>query len=235
MPAIQERDIQTLHKSALFQGIDRALLLEVVKAGRWRFLEEGIKLFDQGDTAEHIHILTQGKVKLSQITPEGNQIVLRILGPSHVIGGVAVIENFPYPATSTLLERSLVFSLPKEELLEFMREEGQIGINVMKLLLHRVREFQDRFKEIATQRVEPRLCKALLRLAKQVGKQMPEGVLIDLALSRQDLAEITGTTLYTVSRVLTQWEKSGWIKSTRKKILLCDPLKLEQEFMDATF
>lgn len=217
----QDKDLKILLQSSLFQGIEKIHLDGFFKTGQWKGFQKGNFLFHQGENADQVYILTQGKIKLTQLNPEGDQIVLRILGPKQLIAIISVLENTPYPASAEVIEKGVAFTFKRKDLLQLMKQESQVGINVMKILIHRIQELQDRFCELATEPVEIRIAKALLRLAKQVGSKTSEGTLIDLRLSRQDLAEITGTTLYTVSRLLTQWEKSGWIKSRQKKIILC--------------
>jgi len=90
----------------------------------------------------------------------------------------------------------------------------------------RVREFQGRYRELATERVERRLSRMIIRLANQVGKKTSEGVLLDLPLTRQDLAEMSGTTLFTVSRILSQWEAQGLVQAGREKLLIVFPYGL---------
>jgi CRP-like cAMP-binding protein len=104
-----------------------------------------------------------------------------------------------------------------------MERHPRISINAVRILANRVREFQDRVRELSTERVERRIARALLRLVRQAGKKVPEGVLIDLPLSRQDLAQMTGTTLFTVSRTLSQWESRGIIQSGRERVIICFP------------
>lgn len=228
----QERDLQMLLQSQIFRGLEKEKLRDFIHLGQWKALKKGNLLFRQGDQAKSLFILTEGKVKLTQLNPDGNQVVLRILGPKQLLAAISAIEDSPYPATAEILEKATVFACKRGDLLDLMKNEAQIGINVMKILIARIQELQDRFRELATQKVETRLYKALLRLSKQLGRPMPEGILIDLSLSRQDLAEITGSTLYTVSRILTQWEKLGWIRSQKKKILLKNIPRLEKEFSE---
>ncbi len=102
-----------------------------------------------------------------------------------------------------------------------------MALNVVRFLAGRVKEFQDRYRELATERVERRLAHALLRLAAQIGKPVEEGILIDLTLSRQDIAELTGTTIYTVSRILSGWEGRAIIESTRERVIVRDLPALE--------
>ncbi len=93
----------------------------------------------------------------------------------------------------------------------------------MRILSERICEMQDRFRELATERVAQRVARALLRLVRQAGRRTEEGVLIDLPLSRRDLAELTGTTLFTVSRVLSEWEAAGTVRTGRRRVIVRSP------------
>jgi CRP/FNR family transcriptional regulator, nitrogen oxide reductase regulator len=96
----------------------------------------------------------------------------------------------------------------------------------LQTLADRVSEFQDRIRELTTERVERRIARALLRLAQQTGRKVEDGVLVDLLITRQDIAEMTGTTIFTVSRTMSQWETQGIIKSGREKIIIRRPHQL---------
>ena len=93
----------------------------------------------------------------------------------------------------------------------------------MKLMTGYIQEMQERYRELVTEKVEQRIARVLLRLAGQSGKRVEAGVLIELPFSRQDLAEMAGTTLYTVSRILSAWEKQGLITSGRERVTLTNP------------
>jgi CRP-like cAMP-binding protein len=107
-----------------------------------------------------------------------------------------------------------------------MEQYPRLAINSINILSQRIQEFQDRLREMATERVERRIARTLLRLASQTGRKTEQGILIDLSLTRQDLAEMTGTTLYTVSRTLSQWEKDGLVKSQREQVMILAPHRL---------
>ena len=100
-------------------------------------------------------------------------------------------------------------------MLNLMQKHPQLAINSLSILAKRIQEFQDRFRELATERVERRVARALTH-----------GILIDITLTRQDLAEMTGTTLYTVSRILSQWEKDGLVSSQREQVTILSPHQL---------
>ena len=166
-------------------------------------------LFHQGDPARRFCVLVSGKVKLTQLTEDGQQIILRYVSPGEAFAIIAVLSKIPYPVTATAVNQVSILSWDDREMLELMHQYPQLSINSLAILAKRIQEFQDRFREIATERVERRIARALLRLASQTGRKLEHGILIDISLTRQDLAEMTGTTLYTVSRTLSQWEKDG--------------------------
>ena len=102
----------------------------------------------------------------------------------------------------------------------------QLAINGLNMVAQHFVQISDRYRELATERVERRVAHALLRLARQVGTKTDEGVLIDIPLTRQDLGEMTGTTLYTTSRILSEWERQGWIEAGRTRIVLQQPHRI---------
>ncbi|MER3457798.1 MAG: hypothetical protein C4309_03385 [Chloroflexota bacterium] len=108
-------------------------------------------------------------------------------------------------------------------MVRLMERTPRLAFNALRLLAGRVQELQDRVRELATERVERRVARTLLRLARQAGRKVENGVLIDLPLSRQDLAEMTGTTLFTVSRVLSRWEQQGLVEAGRERVLIRFP------------
>ncbi len=103
-----------------------------------------------------------------------------------------------------------------------MQNYPDITLNALGIVIKRLNELQNRFLELKTEHLEQRIARTLLRLMKRGGKKVHEGVLIDFPLSRQDIAEFSGTTLYSVSRTLSAWEKQGWVKTSREKIIVSD-------------
>ncbi|HET7377529.1 MAG TPA: Crp/Fnr family transcriptional regulator, partial [Anaerolineae bacterium] len=131
-----------------------------------------------------------------------------------------------YPASAEAIGDVEVLGWDEPAIVKLMARYPRFTANLLHLLSQRIQELQDRLREMSTERVERRIAHALLRLVAQLGRKAEHGVLIDLALSRQDLANMTGTTLYTVSRVLTRWEEDGLIESGRERILIKQPPRL---------
>jgi CRP-like cAMP-binding protein len=213
----------SLRQVDLFQDLKEAELARVDQAAsRRRISAEGF-LYYQGDAASQLHVLLEGSLKLTQVTPEGQQVLLRYARPGEAFALVAVLSDARYPTSAQAVEASLVASWSREAMSELMLAYPRIALRALAILAAHTREFQDRIRELSTERVERRIARALLRLARQTGRKVKEGVLLDLPLSRQDLAEMSGTTLFTVSRTLSQWEGQGIIKTGREKVIILFP------------
>ena len=210
----------------LFDQISPQDLNEIASAATHRDFDKNAYLVHQGDPADQFCILVSGKVKLSQITEDGQQIIMRYVSPGEAFAVIAVLSKIPYPVTASAVDQVSLLTWGEQTMLELMERYPRLAINSLSLLAAHIQEFQDRFRELATERVERRIARALLRLAKQTGRKLDHGILIDFPLTRQDLAEMTGTTLYTVSRTLSQWEKDGLVSSQRGQVTLLSPHQL---------
>ncbi len=187
-----------------------------------RSIEEGGFFFFQGDPADYLYVLVSGQVKLLQGNPAGQQVNLRTIYPWQMFGALgAVREEAMYPASAQAIEDSSTLAITSGALKDMMQTRPYLSAGLMKLMTSYIMEMQARYRELATERVQQRIARALLRLASQSGQKAEQG--IELSLSRQDFAEISGATLYTVSRVLTEWERQGLLASGREHIRILQP------------
>lgn len=216
-------DTSNLQGINLFKDLTEQELQLVSRAFRTQCYEEGSFLYFQEDLATHIYVLLEGRVKMTQLTPEGQQVILHFVSPGEVFGVVAVLIDTTFPASAQVVEDSLVAIWDKSSMYDLMIRIPRIAINALSILAEHTRHFQDRIRELSTERVERRIARTLLRLARETGRRVEAGVLLDLSLSRQDLAEMTGTTLFTVSRTLSQWEAKGILKSGREQVIILYP------------
>lgn len=218
--------------SSLLQEVDlfhdlQADQLEIVfqAAHRLRIADEAY-LFHQGDLAERLHVVLKGSLKLTQVTPDGQQVLLHYVHAGQAFAILAVLGGTDYPVSAQAVEDSLVLTWDREVINDLMMRFPQIALRALEVMTRQARGFQDRIRELSTERVERRLARALLRLAQQAGSKVQDGVRINLSISRQELAEMTGSTLFTVSRILSQWESQGLIETRRGKILIRLPHEL---------
>jgi len=226
MTFVADSPAQLLAAIDIFDQIPPQDLDTIASAAVLKEFNKNTYLFHQGDPADQFCLLVSGKVKLTQITEAGQQVILRYVGPGEAFAVIAVLRKIPYPVTATAVEPITLLSWGEQTMLDLMERYPRLAINSLSLLAFHIQEFQDRFLELATERVERRIARAILRLAKQTGRKTNQGILIDFPLTRQDLAEMTGTTLYTVSRTMSQWEKDGLVSSQREQVTLLSPHQL---------
>jgi len=214
---------QLLAQSRLFQGLSASERRAIAQEAWRRRVSRNAFFFHQGEPASAGYLLLEGQVKLTQVTPEGHQVIVRFLGTGDGFGIIAAISQGTYPLSAQAVTDCLALSWHGDTLAQLMERHPCLALNALRMLAARFRELQDRYRELATERVERRVARALLRLVRQAGHRVEGGVLIDLPLSRQDLAEMTGTTLYTVSRILSQWAAKGLVETGRERVLIRYP------------
>jgi CRP-like cAMP-binding protein len=215
--------LDLLDKAPLFAGAGLAEREAALGAARQCRLGKGEYFFHQGETAVAFYIVVEGRVRLTQLTPEGHQVIIRFLGPGEGMGIIVVLSNTIYPLSAEVVTDCIALKWDYEATVLLMEDFPRLALNGLRLVAGRFHELQNRYRELATERVERRVARALLRLARQTGRRTERGVLIDLPLSRQDLGEMTGTTLYTVSRILSNWEQQALIETGRERVTILNP------------
>lgn len=220
---INDLEYESLKTTGLFDGLDEQALQEAFAARRDVRRGPGEYFFFQGDPAEAVYILVEGQVKLLQLTPEGQQVIHRIIAPYTLFGIIGAVKEAAYPVTAESVDASRAMRWSHADLQKLITRYPQIAQNAMQMMANHVTESQDRFREMATERVERRVARALLRLVRAAGKKTPEGIEIAMPVSRQDLAEMSGTTLFTASRILSDWERRGLVRAGREHVVVIKP------------
>ena len=179
-------------------------------------------VFMEGDASRWFYVVKSGHVKIMRHSRTGRDVVLELLGPGEIFGGVAVIEKRPYPAAAQATEPTIVLKIPAEPLIAFA-ERHPVFIKEMALMIgRRLRAAHDSVKALAVDPVEARLAGALLRLAEREGTRGKEGVTLPFHLTRQSLADMTGTTVETAIRIVSRWLKSGLVIDEGGRLVLSD-------------
>jgi CRP-like cAMP-binding protein len=207
----------------LFKGLGAAELDTVVSASHRVTRDAGGHFFDQGAPADDFYVLAEGRVKMTQITPDGHQVVLRLVAPGSPFGGVAAFGHPVYPVGAEAIERSAALGWDGDTMARLLAGNARLAMNALQFVASQLREVQDRYRELVTEKVERRVARTLLRLARDSGRKIETGVLIDIPLSREDLAEMTGTTIYTVSRLIAGWEDKGLVEGGRQRVVIRKP------------
>ena len=206
----------------LFAGLGGDQLAEILREARSAHHAKNSEIFAQGADAQSFFLLLH-HVRASKTTPSGEQIVVRYIVPGETFGLAMAIGLTRYPATATAVDDSVVLARPTPACPPLVAKFPSLATSTLQTVGARLQEVQTSVIEMSTQQVEQRIAHALLRLAKQSGRKVDHGIEIDFPISRQDIAQMTGTTLHTVSRTLSGWEQSGLIESGRQRIVLRKP------------
>jgi CRP-like cAMP-binding protein len=210
----------------LFAGLGPEELGEILHEARSVRYPQHSAVFEQGEEAHSFFVLLHGHVRASKTTPAGEEIVVRYVAPGETFGVATAIGLQRYPATATAVDDSVALVWPSTAWPRLVERFPGLATNTLQTVGSRLQETHTRVIEMSTQQVEQRIAHALLRLAKQSGRKVEHGVEIDFPISRQDIAQMTGTTLHTVSRTLSGWEQRGLIESGRQRIVLREPHQL---------
>lgn len=217
-----------LFDSNVLHGLTRDQYEAVVQDGCRIKLQPKSILFRQGDPASRCFMLITGCLKLTILSEQGNEVILRYIGTGELTGAVTVLKERRYPVTAESIEETEVIGWDKDLMIQLMHKIPDIAVNLLSMVLERLDDMQERYLEICSKNVDQRIARTLMRLMRVAGLKTDGGILINIPLSRQNIAEFCGTTLYTVSRTLSTWEKKGWIKSRREQIIVIDAHALVQ-------
>lgn len=187
-------------------------------------------IFNEGDKSEWLYVLINGKVKISKIAKDGKEIVLEIIDEKDFFGALAVIKGIPYPANAVALEDCEVGKIPSRIFLSVVKKYPHIESEILYHVTTRLKSGIESLKNIAIEDVASRIVYQLINLANRYAKNTPEGILIDLRITKQQLAEMTGTTVETAIRVISKLKKLGYISELNHKFLIKDIKALKNFF-----
>jgi CRP/FNR family transcriptional regulator, nitrogen oxide reductase regulator len=210
----------------LFAEMAEAQLDDLLSRARSQRFARNVAVFEQGAPAASFYLLLHGRVRAYKISPAGEQIVIRFVGPGEIFGVAMAIGVDAYPANAVAVVDSVALVWPTSAWPDLLGRNPSLAVKTMQTLGERLQETQTRLSELSTQEVERRVAHALLRLAAQGGRKGEDGITFDFPISRQDIAQMTGTTLYTVSRIFSAWEQAGIVTTGRQKVSICAPHRL---------
>jgi CRP/FNR family transcriptional regulator, nitrogen oxide reductase regulator len=215
-------DRSLIAASPAFANVGSEGLDEALAQARPLRLPKGIAAFGQGQKADAVFLMLDGRLRVTRLMRQGQQMVVRFVGPGDMLGDAPAINSEIYLGTATAVVDSVLLVWQNAAWTELMLRHPHLAINAMKSLGSRLQDSQIRILEMSTQQVENRIANAILRLASQAGRYVENGILIGFPISRQEIAELTGTTLHTVSRILSAWSDKGMVEGGRQRILVRD-------------
>ena len=220
LPRLDESLLKHLPPFARLTRVQIHTILDQASVQRY---EEGTYLFHEGDLSERFFLLLDGCLRVVRVTPSGEQVTALHIPAGQLCGIARALGRDTYPATAIAVAESLALSWPMRLWDSYAAEYDGFAASSYKVVGARIEEMNLRLVEMATQQVEQRVANAVLRLVNVAGRKVEGGIEIDFPITRRDLSELTATTLHTVSRILSAWEKQGLVESRRKHIVVRNP------------
>lgn len=212
----------------LFEGLTASELDEIVGLARSARYARDTAIFEQDSEAQAFFLLLGGHVRVVRSTPSGAKVIARYIPPGELFGIAAALGRTTYPATAVAAVDCVALVWPNSAWERLSSRFPAFRAGTYKTVAARLEDAQSRAAEFATERVEQRVANALVRLvAQSATKDGPRGA-IDFPISREEIAEMTGTTLHTVSRLLSTWERKGWVEGGRQRVVVKDIAALER-------
>jgi CRP-like cAMP-binding protein len=210
----------------MFAGLTPAEQDELLREARSIRYPKGAAVFEQGAEANRFFVLLHGHLRVEKTTPQGQQTVVRYVSAGELFGVAQAMNLSHYPATAVAAVDSIALAWPSASWGRLITRYPSLASSALQTVGSRLQDTQARVIEISNEQVEQRVAHTLLRLAKQAGRKVDSGIEIDFPISRQNIAEMTGTTLHNVSRLLSAWESKGLVEGGRQRIVLCKPERL---------
>ena len=218
--------LQALKSNPVFASLPAREIDALAAATREDPVRARDYIFMEGDPAESLCIVKSGRVRIVRHSKAGKDVILELLGPGEIFGGVAVIENRPYPASAQAVEASVILKIPAQALIAVSDRHPSVIRELALMIGRRLRTAHDSVKSLAIDPVEARLAAMLLRLAERDGQRDQRGLALPFHLTRQSLADMCGTTVETTIRVMSRWTRDGLVLDDDGRLIVADVERL---------
>jgi CRP-like cAMP-binding protein len=216
----------------VFRGLSEDDRKRVAALAAVRDFERGEFLWHAGDPAENLTVIVRGRVKIVRHGESGD-VILELFGEGEPVGAIAVYNYIPYPASAICLEPVRLLLLPRREYFELLDRHPEFARAIIRELTKLAISLTRKLEEMRGQRVDTRIGRLFLTLAERMGRETPEGREIALALTRQEIADLVGTTVESAIRVLSRWGREGLLLSGRGRFLIPSPERLRLAVEDS--
>ncbi len=220
--------IDILKSIPLLSGLDDSSLKSIMNSLVQKKYSKSDYIFYEGEEANAFGIVLEGRVKIVKHSLEGKEVIIRIIPEKHIFGEVAMFDNLPYPASAIAMENSKILMFEKKTFLETIKKEPSIAWEIIMDLSRKLRDASQTLKEVASERVERRIASLLLRLGEYYGVKKGNVIELNFPLTRQEIADMCGTTVETAIRVMSRLTKEGIIETERGTIRLLVPVELKK-------
>jgi CRP/FNR family transcriptional regulator len=222
---------EALRKTTIFRRLSPEDRQRLAAVANLREFEKGATLFGEGDASDVLYTVVSGRVKVSKMTVRGTDIILELFGPGDPVGAVAAYESRVYPATAVTLEPTVCLLVPRQAFFALLDAYPTMVRGLLTGLTQRLVELTSRLAELSGGRIEARLARFLLKLANDIGQKRSDGIFIPLVLSRQEIADMVGTTIETSIRIMSRWNKDDVVRTEKDGFLVVDRAALDSVAM----
>ncbi|AQS58316.1 Crp/Fnr family transcriptional regulator [Desulforamulus ferrireducens] len=220
-------NIKYLKKIPLFFGLSDEQLLEISQLILERSYKKGRIIFMEGEPGEAIYILKSGLIKLTKRLEDGREHILHFVHAGEVFAEVVLFDGGNYPATSEVQEDSVVGVLRNKDIERLISKNPVMAVEMLRIMSRRLRTAQEKVMNLALHDTARRLAFALLKMAEEHGIKNSQGTVINMSLTNQELANLTGSSRETINRMLNSFKRAGAIDVDRQQIVILAKNKLE--------
>lgn len=221
-------DDDLLRRLPFFRRLSMPLRTRVAEVARIKAYEKGEAIFSEGDPSDAFMVIVDGRVKVFKATPAGKEIILEIFGAGDPLGAVAVYEGAPFMASALALEPSQVLRIEQRAFFRLLEDDPAFVRGLLSGLTLRLAELTRRLAEMSGARVEARFARLFLKLCDQIGRAERGGTFVPMPLARQELADLTGTTIETSIRIMSRWQKDDILHTEKDGFVILDRPALEE-------
>jgi CRP/FNR family transcriptional regulator len=216
-----------LRRLSLFRRVSAEDRARIVAVSHLKTYAKGELIFAESDAADTFLTITEGRVKVFKATPAGKEIILEIFGAGDPLGAVAVYESTRLPASAIALDNTECLAIARQDFFQLLEQHPALVRALLSGLTLRLADLTRRLAEMMGGRVEARFARLFLKLAEQIGKRERGGIFVAMPLARQELADLTGTTIETAIRIMSRWQKEDTVRTEKDGFVIVDRTNLE--------
>jgi CRP/FNR family transcriptional regulator len=219
---------ELLRTTPIFSRLAPADRKTIAEVSRVQQFDKGTTIFEQDSPSDAFYAITSGRVKIFKMMPSGKDVILEVFGPGDPLGAVAAYMDRPFPAGAVALEDTTCVIIPRASFFRLLETQPSLVRGLLLGLTTRLVELTNRLAELTGGRIEPRFARLFLKLASEMGRAERGGTFIPLPLSRQELADMTGTTIETCIRIMSRWNKDDVVRTEKDGFIVLDRVELEK-------
>lgn len=223
----QQRKVLTLQRSEVFESLSPGEMARLLGVVEQLDLPKHHQIFAPGSPNTSLYFIERGSVRVTRPSPDGKSfVILSLFGPGELLGNTDWAED-THDCSAETLEESRIFQMSRRDFDQLVRENPSFALSLIQILGTRLKQAQSRIEDLVFRQVPSRVAKLFLNLADNHGKMTPAGIILDLPLTHQEIADIVGSSRVTVTQVLNRFRSMNWVAIKSKRVTIHDINALE--------